>query len=428
MRGLKTCWVMTQACALTLALAASDAASAALVVSPLRQNVVVKPGRVEKFYLTIANSVHGRNDATQSAHLQVMDFQTTEEGGLTFHPVGTVRNSASPWITLSKEDIILDPGKGEKIECTIRTPAGATGEYYSSIMVDLVSKHGPKGIHIDYRIASGIFVTVEGRSFPKQADVARFEMTWPAAPALPVEGIASLTKVPPAKTEPVKVQAVVKNIGRVLFDASADLRILTSEGRLLFKSPMKTGRACVLPGDTRLFQSIIERPLPSGEYVMRVDFDYGSPLGRVSRRTTLTVTPEQETQLAKIASDLAKLRKAKIDEAPVRPTPEKLAAVMPAGAFRMLKLSLKNFTDEDLRCTVELTATENAGIPSTLLVLDNDRFVIGGGQTRPLVMTVTMPPAGEAVPVYRATLVVKSVGPDERESRTVIPVELKAVN
>jgi hypothetical protein len=43
-------------------------------------------------------------------------------------------------------------------------------------------------------------------------------------------------------------------------------------------------------------------------------------------------------------------------------------------------------------------------------------------------MTVTMPPAGEAVPVYRATLVVKSVGPDERESRTVIPVELKAVN
>ena len=67
----------------------------------------------------------------------MMDFSVTEEGGIAFEPAGTAKYSASKWIKLGKSDVKLAPGKGENVECTIKAPYSAAGEYYSAVMVNL---------------------------------------------------------------------------------------------------------------------------------------------------------------------------------------------------------------------------------------------------------------------------------------------------
>ena len=96
---------------------------AGIVVSPLKQEVDVKPGRTAEFHISIANSARNEWDQpAETVHLEVMDFSVSEGGGLTFQPAGTVKNSASKWITLDKSDLRLAPGQGEKVTCKLRAP------------------------------------------------------------------------------------------------------------------------------------------------------------------------------------------------------------------------------------------------------------------------------------------------------------------
>jgi len=159
---------------------AAEAAPAGIAVSPLKQEVTVKPGRTATFYVSLSNRARNPQATPLSAHLEVMDFAVNEAGAVVFKPPGTLKNSASNWITLTKADVTLEPDRGEEIECTINAPYSAAGEYYSAIVVTMGRKsRTASGVHVDFRIASGVFVTVPGRTFPKRARVASCEVVWP---------------------------------------------------------------------------------------------------------------------------------------------------------------------------------------------------------------------------------------------------------
>jgi len=127
MRKLGVFHMVASAAAIAMMLGVRTA-SAGIVVSPLKHEITVKPGRTAKFHISITNNARNRWDKAESVHLEVMDFSVCEAGGITFKPAGAVKNSASKWITLSESDLTLAPGKGERVECTVR-PRGRTLRY-----------------------------------------------------------------------------------------------------------------------------------------------------------------------------------------------------------------------------------------------------------------------------------------------------------
>ncbi len=154
-------------------------ASAGIVVSPLKQEVTVKPGRAETFYVSLSNVARTAADAPQQVRVEVMDYIVTEDGTLIFRAPGTVEQSASKWITVARPEVTVVPGRGQKIAFEVAAPFNAAGEYYAALMFTLAGAREPRGgIGVHYRIASGVFVTVPGRTLNRSAHVVRGGVVW----------------------------------------------------------------------------------------------------------------------------------------------------------------------------------------------------------------------------------------------------------
>ena len=258
---------------------ASIPASAGIAVSPLKQEVTVKPGRTETFHITVGNRVRDGKGRPRAVRLEVMDFSACRKGALSFHKPGTGKHDAGRWIKLSQSRLILPPGKGKKIACEVSVPWTARGEYYSAIMVTPeVSDRPSKGVKIQHRIALGVFVTVPGRTYPKKARVMECSAAAPSAAA-----------EKPALT----VAATIANEGRVLLVATGEVRIHDKAGRVWRKFPLKTRRERVLPGDLRDFRGSPSQPLPAGEYVAEVIFAYGSKWKKARAKVPSSLSPAQ---------------------------------------------------------------------------------------------------------------------------------------
>jgi len=403
-------------------------APAGMVVSPLKQEVTVKPGRTATFYVSLSNRARNPQATPLSAHLEVMDFAVNEAGAVVFKPPGTLKNSASNWITLTKADVTLEPDRGEEIECTINAPYSAAGEYYSAIVVTMGRKsRTASGVHVDFRIASGVFVTVPGRTFPKRARVASCEVVWPGQkgsrnlfPEGP-EGCCA-EKVPGTfLPEPLKVVAVLQNTGQARFEAAGQVRISNSQGRTVFKGPMTTKRARVLGGDTRRFECVLDKPLPPCEYTVRVEFDYGSQWGKAQARLPLVISAEQSALLAK-AAETGPPTPGKAPGAAIEVVPKALAAKVPPGGFRSLKLTIKNTGQETVRCKATVVGPADAPSPASWILLTSDTFVLAEARSKNLPLVIIVP--SEAAGSYKATLVLEVGEVDGDRQRIEVPIEL----
>lgn len=420
MSRLKSNWTPAVAAGIVMILAVRGA-SAGIVVSPLKQEVIAKPGRITKFHISIANRARSKWDEPRSVHLEVMDFAVTEAGGISFKPAGTVKNSASKWITISKPDLKLAPGKGQKVECTIKVPDSAVGQYYSAIMVTQGTNANPRsGLVVQYRTASGVFVTIAGRTFPKHSKIVRCEVAWPKPPA---DQPDATKPAAPVKAEPVKVLAVLKNTGRVRFVASGELRISDAQGRIVCRTPMTTKRARVLPGDTRLFEAVLDKALAPGEYEVKVELNYESKWGKARIRLPLTISADQAALLAKVVAQMKPAGTDKTSSEPVvELMPESLTATIPQGGLRSLKVVVKNAGKDTARCTVAVAGEGNAPIPASWMSLGLDKFTLGEGRSRALSLIVRVPSG--AAGRYEAKLIVEAVGKGGTKSQKKIPLAL----
>ena len=398
----------------------AGSASAGIGVSPLKQEVVVKPGQAGKFYISIANTARNKWDTAQSVHLEVMDFSVSEGGGLIFEPPGTAKHSASKWITLDKSDLTLAPGKGEKVECTVKVPHSAVGEYYSAVMVTLGKKSKVAGgVMVGYRTASGVFLTIAGRTFPPKARITRCEVVWPEPPV--VEPGAAR---PPAalKAEPLRVLAVLKNTGRARFEASGKLRITDPKGRIVYRTPMTTKRARILADDTRVFEGVLDKALPQGQYTVKVEMDYQSKWAKAKARLPLTVSAEQAALLAGIADRIRIAGEAKTSRSVIEVAPEKLTATIPPGGFWSLKVVVENRGKRAVQGTATVVGEGKTPIPASWMTLGPDKLTLGGGRSRTLLLMVRVP--SDAAGLYSGTLIVEGLATDGTKSVRKIPVAL----
>src|ERR1035441_10129319 len=78
----------------------TSTASAGVAMSPLKQEVSLKPGDQTKLVVTIANNSRSENTPTETVHVEIADVEVQENGTLLLRSPGTKANSASKWISL----------------------------------------------------------------------------------------------------------------------------------------------------------------------------------------------------------------------------------------------------------------------------------------------------------------------------------------
>lgn len=419
-----TGWLTAGGAGVLLLLAAPQAA-AGLAVSPLKQEVLIKPGDAEKVRIHLSNAARGRGDAPQSARLEVMDFSASEGGALIFQKAGTRPDSASRWITLSKTEVKLAPGESQTVECLIQVPRQAAGEYYSAIMTTMDSPTKTRGgIEISYRIASGIFVTVPGRPLAKKAEVVRCEVLWSSAeegappPDRPVDVGPLGAPDPPLP----RLVAVLKNTGHARFDASGQARIRWPDGRVLFRALLKTERACVQAGDARLFGCLVDKPLPPGEYLAEVDFSYQPTGSKARTRLPLSIS---EAQAAVWAGAAHGGQAPPAAEPAIQVTPEILAVKAPPGALRTLSVSVRNATEGPAQCQASWKGEGPWPIPAAWVTLDDNASVLERGRTKSVALTLRIP--DDAAGIFRGVIEVRVEGETAVLTRQV-PMEVMVSN
>ncbi len=389
---------------------AAQAAPAGIAVSPLKQEVLVKPGGAATFHVTVANRGRGSNATPHSARLNVVDFEVTERGAVLLKPPGSAKDSATRWITPSKAAVTLKPGQAEKVAFTVKAPYASAGEYYSAVVVTLEEKRTHGALEVEYRIASGVFVTVPGRTFPKKAKILRCELAW----LRPADAPPMVAAVP----EPM-ILAVLENTGRARFEAAGHVRISNKQGRTVFKAPMTTRRASVLAGDTRLFECGLAKVLPCGLYTMRVEFDYQSGWTKARSRVPLMITADQETLLVKAAAAETTGTRA---GPPIEVAPKVLAVKVPAGALRVLKLAVRNTGDDMLQCRAVVADPTGSHNPASWFQLGADTFALAKARSKTLHLVVRVP--DEAAGVHKTTVILEVGEPDATPLRIEVPIEL----
>jgi hypothetical protein len=395
-------------------------ASAGISVSPLKQDLTVRPGETVKFKITVSNSRRAQSDTARAVRLEVMDVTVSQGGALSFQGPGSQKHSASNWVSLEAKALTVEPGQSRIVECSLTAPYSASGEYYSAILVTLEDKgKTDKGVSVTYRIASGVFVTVAGRSFPREAKITRCEVTWPQPTA---QTPSTQPASQPAGPEPAKVSVVLQNTGQARFDATGRISIADSHSRTVFTAPLTTKRPCVFGGDSRLFEAPLDRPLGVGQYVVRVDMDYQSGWAKAHHRLPLEITPEKAELLS-----TAKKTAQQAGDLPVQVTPEKLSMAMTAGAFRSLKLAIKNNGEHALRCTANLVFEGDRPVGVSWVSVAPEEFELPKSGQKTLELVIRLP-VGAAPGQHACTVLIEADqgGTDSMHIRVPVELDVKA--
>lgn len=402
--------ITAAAAGLAVCLAATSA-RAGISVSPLKQEITVKPGQTARLKISVGNTSRNLGDPPQSVHVEVMDVAVSDQGTLAFKEAGSLPNSASKWITLGAGALTLETGQTREVECKIAAPF-TPGEFYSAVMVTIDSQDRKnEGLKIVHRIASGVFVTVSGRSPTKEAKITRCEVVWPALPGL--------ATTQPDAVEPAKIAVLLKNTGHARFDAAGRISITDARSRTVFTAPLISARPCIFAGDSRLFEAALARPLPAGQYQIRVECDYQSSWGKANARMPMEITADQAELLKAIQKQPAATQ-------PVQPAAHKLAAVMPPGAFRSLHLTLKNNGQEDALCEATLVAEGDRPVDASWVTMEPRKFTIAGAGSRTVEVAVRVA-AGAAPGRYASTVLVEAGGSqgDRTLIRTPLVIDVK---
>ncbi|MCY2951662.1 MAG: hypothetical protein NTU53_06750 [Planctomycetota bacterium] len=398
----------------------ANPAIAGLSVSPLKQEVSLKPGEEGKVRITLTNNIRNGPDVSQVVRLSVADVKVSESGALEFLESGVLRNSASRWISLTKVDVTLEPRQSNIVECAISVPLSAQpGEYYSAVLVAMATPgRNEKGVVVQYRIASGIFVTVLGRTLPKHAKVGTCEVVWPqtASRAAATQPASAARPAPP---ELPKVLVALQNVGQARFDASGKITLLDTRSRIMFTAPLTSGRPCVFAGDTRQFEAIFAKPVPAGKYVIRVDMDYQSSWARARQELPVEILPAQAEML------LAMKKRLREESAVAEVLPEKISPTIPAGATRSLALAVRNISDGPIQYVASVSFGSNPATDSWITVRPQGFTIYKGGrQSVELKIEV---PADTAAGRYFGMVSVEGGTEGSKLRKLEVPLEIEVI-
>lgn len=390
---------------------------ASLAVAPLKQEISIRPGETAKITLRFIHQVRAAEVTPDVATLTLTDVSVSEAGSLIFKDPGTLKNSASPWITLPTKTVSVDPGKEDTVEIAIAPPLQTPpGEYYSAVKVDLGQVTRTEvGIQLKYQIVSGIFVTVLGQTLSKQAKIVGSDIRWPSQFAAPATQPATTQ---PAATAPPVVMVTLQNSGPARFTASGTVRIVDAESRrVLMTAVLVSGRPCVFGGDRRLFEAPITKPLPPGKYQAKITLDYESSWNRAYYTEVFEISPEQALMLAQVVKHQADTTTG------ISIRPAKYSLAIPAGGSRSLGLALKSTTEIPVRCLVSGAST-GAGDMDSWFTIDPADSTLKNFGHKSVEIKIEVPHDAKPGP-YTALVAIESHPEGSDLHRTEVPIEIQ---
>jgi hypothetical protein len=203
-----------------------------LGISPPEIQIRVAPGDTYRGEII----VFGSDIEPVDVLLSKTDWSLTTSGDYLMLPMGTVKRSASSWVSLASSQFRLPPKQGRRVQYTIKAPPNISGSYWTGIMFSTVSapvssKEKQVQIGMAGRIVCSVKIDVDG-SLPR-GNVERMRLKWDGESKKILAGLR------------------VKNNGDSFIRFKGRLEVRDSQGRIANALPFEEG--LVLPDSAREF-------------------------------------------------------------------------------------------------------------------------------------------------------------------------------
>ncbi|MBD3282129.1 MAG: hypothetical protein GF387_00780 [Candidatus Portnoybacteria bacterium] len=253
-------------------------------VSPVRFNLTIPRGETQEFVLNFTTS---KGIETESLLLYPTDISMKRNGALVFERKEGFKHSAVPWIDIAKSEINLLGSQTKEVNFSISVPLRAEpGEYYAVIMCEptrstaMKAEQRPFMVNMKQRVAVVIVLDVPGRIYKKEGEAISAEVK--------------------ESNNKLKIISTFQNKGNIHLDVLGTVYVRSKDGKTMYAQvvmqPMGGGKkeAFIFPGNARDFVGTIERPLPPGEYVVDVAYDYGYKFRKARLQSAFSITREVE--------------------------------------------------------------------------------------------------------------------------------------
>ena len=362
-------------------------ADAGVAVSPLQQQIEVKPGRQAEFTISLNNVRRSQQQKPQMLRLEVVDFSVSLDGTLAFGEGQGGERSAVKWTTLDTNELTLAPGESRRIKGKISAPFSADGDYWCAVMMNHVTPKSDEGVNVALRTACGVFIRVARRNYLGRLAIENSEMS---LPQIELEDNMTSPRVNSENEQPtsgedlgggLRVFADVTNEGCVSCTASGTASIYSDSWRRVAFIPMHSRRRRILPGHTRRFTGAMSAPLPPGDYILR--FTFGSDSGR-----SRTAMKETRFQVNAAMARQWKEHCKRTEVSSLLIEPGKLQRDLTAGRYSPVFLSVSNDNPSTLRVRCRLVADS---VPAEWIQASPTDFTLAPGMRRSIVCHIRIP-------------------------------------
>jgi hypothetical protein len=314
---------------------------------------------------------------------------------------GEVAPSCAEWITVTPTEVTLDPGEGASIACVVRVPRRTTdGGCYAAVLCQLVPESAPgqpgqARVSITLSSATIVLLNVGIRRSRPRAEISHLSVT-------------------PSEEGGLWFEGGLTNLGDAHLFGRGRLVLRNAQGRRLAESRLGSGRGTVLPGATVAFRTLLQEPLPIGNYIAEGRIHYGGR-GPAIARTPFEVG--REMVMGGVTAGLA-----------VTLSPEVVEMQIPARGRRVMKTVIVNREDRPVHVKMVVTGLvqdslgqlapaeegeEGVRSAAGWVALRPEEFDLSPGERRTLPVTAAVPEGTE--PGGRFAAIVGEVTGEPRE-------------
>jgi hypothetical protein len=188
-----------------------------------------------------------------------MDWSLSTSGNYQFLPMGTIKRSASSWISFYPKNFSLPPKRGQKIGYTIKTPKNVSGSYWAALMAEtnpvLGDDPGQVQVMMAGRVVYIIRIDING-SPTGVGKIERLKLNWVR------------------ESNRVEASLRIKNSGSSMLRFKGKLELKDQQGKAVGVVPFREGY--ILPDYTREFDLVDHSiNLKPGFYIGLAIADFG---------------------------------------------------------------------------------------------------------------------------------------------------------
>ncbi len=247
---------MKRAFPLLLTLALSALAQSTLGVEPPVLLKEAKPGET----LTQTLRIHNVGTRPVRVRASLGDWTYDPMGKIQFLPVGTLKESASPWATFAPAEFLLEAKASRPLTYTLTVPKeAAPGTHWGVLFLEAEDPNPPPGVPLAtfrVRMAHVFYVNI-----PPLTSSGRITGIVPSAPQKP--------------QDPFRFALQYQNTGNTAQKLSGRFEVRDTSGRKVAEVLIE--EEVVLPGQVRILPIALVGPLPVGNYTALAILNYGDP-------------------------------------------------------------------------------------------------------------------------------------------------------